>query len=214
MQKDNTTLQLKTSLRRNALKEIELPVVMETHGGYGAIFANCYFGIVDGVAFESKPDKAAALAKQRPTWAVYESDCVMALKAGIGNHLPVNFLDLDPYGDPWQVMDAFFQSDREFPDKLAIVVNDGLRQNIKISGGWSVGSMAGAVVKYGAAQMHKNYLAICRELLEEKAGQRNYTLTRWAGYHCGYLDQITHYAAILEKPAEARARAQAGHDAA
>jgi len=214
MQKDNSTLALKTSLRRNALKEIDLPVVMETHGGYGAIFANCYFGIVDGVAFESKPDKASALAKQRPTWAVYESDCVMAIRAGIGNHLPVNFLDLDPYGEPWPVMDAFFQSDREFPDKLVIVVNDGLRQKLKMNGGWDVGSMVDVVAKYGASQMSKNYLAICRELLEEKASQRNYTLTRWAGYYCGHADQMTHYVAILTKPAELSAQAQAGRDAA
>ena len=213
MQKDNSTLALKTSLRRNALNEIESPVVMETHGGFGAIFAKCYFGVSDGVVFESKPDKAAALAKQRPTWAVYETDCVMALAAGVGNHLPVNFIDLDPYGEPWPVMDAFFQSDRQFPSRLAIVVNDGLRQGVKMNGGWNTKSLADVVAKYGSSQLYKNYLTICRELLEEKAGQRGYTLTRWAGYYCGHADQMTHYAAILEKPAVVVAQGQASRDA-
>lgn len=199
MKKDNSTLTLKVSLRRNALKEIEAPVVMETHGGYGAIFSRCYFGIPDGIVFESKPDKAAALAKQRPAWAVYETDCVMALRSNVGNHLPVNFLDLDPYGEPWPVVDAFFQSDREFPEKIAIVVNDGLRQAVRMNGGWNTRSLVAMVERYGAGQMYKKYLDVCRELLEEKAGQRGYTLTRWAGYYCGHADQMTHYAAILEQ---------------
>lgn len=199
MQKDNSTLALKVSLRRNALKEIGEPVVMETHGGFGRIYDRCYYGLEEGVVFEQKPDKAAALALQRPGWAVYETDCVMALTAGIGNHLPVNFIDLDPYGEPWPVLDAFLGSKRVFPQRLAVVVNDGLRQKVKMNGGWDVGSMAGAVAKWGASQMYKNYLAICREMLEEKAGQRGYTLTRWAGYYCGHAKQMTHYAAILEK---------------
>lgn len=201
MQKDNSTLRLKALLRTKLLAEIKNPIVMETHGGYGGIWAKCYFGVEDGVVMEKDPDKAAALAKQRPTWAVYECDCVNALRAGVGSHLSVNFLDLDPYGEPWPVVDAFFQSERQFPPILAIAVNDGLRQKVKINGGWDVRSLADVVERYGSATLYKKYLDVCQEMVKEKAGQRGYTLTRWAGYYCGHADQMTHYAAILKRGA-------------
>lgn len=172
---------------------------METHGGYGGVWAKCYFNIAQGVVMEKDTAKADALAKQRPTWAVYECDCIHALAGGAGSHLPVNFVDFDPYGSPWPVIDAFFHSDREFPSTLAIVVNDGLRQKVKINGGWDVASLADVVQRYGASNIYKRYVEICRELLEEKASQRNYTLTRWVGYYCGHADQMTHYAAIFRK---------------
>lgn len=199
MKKDNSTLDLKVSLRRNLLKEIANPVVMETHGGMGVIGAQVYFGISSGVVFEKDATKADALAMQRPTWAVYECDCVMALRADVGAHLPVNFLDCDPYGDPWSVIDAFFESNREFPSVLGVAVNDGLRQKMKISGGWNVRSMASVVERHGNRYMYHNYLSVCKELLQEKAGQRGYSLTRWAGYYCGHLGQMTHYAAKLNR---------------
>jgi hypothetical protein len=197
MQKDNSTLPYKVSLRRNLLKEIEHPVVMETHGGYGAIWRRCYSDIESGVVFEQLPEKAEALARQRPTWAVYECDCEGAIRAGVGFHVPVNFIDLDPYGSPWPVVDVIFSVEREWPPVLAIAVNDGLRQKVKATGGWDVAALSGIVAKYGAARMYDNYLPICQELLTEKAGWVGYHLTRWAGYYCGYLGQMTHYAAIL-----------------
>jgi hypothetical protein len=181
------------------LAEIKHPVVMETHGGWGAVWRRCYAHLPDGVVFEKKPEKAETLARQRPTWAVYECDCVFAIREGVGNHLPVNFVDLDPYGEPWPVMDALFQSDRKWPRKLAIAVNDGLRQKLRINGGWDVASLTEKVAEYGSASVHDHYLQICQELVQEKAGQVGYTLTRWAGYHCGSGEQMTHYAAILEK---------------
>lgn len=197
--KDNSTLSLKVSLRRNALREIQNPIVLETHGGYGSIYARCYGDVPNGVVIEKDEKKADFLAMQRPTWAVYEADCVGALQGGAGAHLPINFLDCDPYGDPWHVIDAFLMSEREFPEKLAIVVNDGLRQKVKINGGWDVHSLAAVVAKYGAASTYRRYLDICREMLEEKASQRVVTLTRWAGYFCGTMDQMTHYAGIFQK---------------
>lgn len=200
MKKDNSTLSLKASLRRNLLREIDSPVVLETHGGVGAIYARCYQSVAEGVVFETDASKAEYLARQRPAWAVYEADCVQALADGIGNHLPINFVDIDPYGEPWPVIDAFLFSDRDFPSSLAIAVNDGLRQKLKISGGWDVYSMGAMVAKYGAAHISAHYLEICRELLTNKAAQRIATLRRWAGYYCGHTDQMTHYAAIFERP--------------
>jgi hypothetical protein len=197
VQKDNSTGRQKTLLRLNLLKEIANPVVMETHGGAGHLFMKCYRDVQRGVVFEVKPDKTAILARQRPTWSVYECDCVPALRAGVGSHLPVNFFDLDPYGEPWPVLDAILQSERPWPERIGVVVNDGLRQKLRISA-WDVGSMQAMVGKYGN-KLADVYLEVCRELLDEKAAQRGYRITRWAGYYCGHADAMTHYAAVLEK---------------
>jgi len=174
---------------------------METHGGYGAIWNQCYADVSSGVVFEKDPAKTQVLAVQRPTWAVYECDCEGALLAGVGAHLPVNFVDVDPYGEPWPVIDAFFRSNRPFPEALGIVVNDGLRQKLKMNGGWNVGSLESAVSRWGNNALYKNYLDICKELLQEKASQRGYTLTRWKGYYCGHAQQMTHYAALFIRDA-------------
>ena len=138
---------LKISLRRNLLKETVNPVVMETHGGYGKIFELCYAQLQEGVVFEKDPEKAGYLALQRPTWAVYEADCEKAIRGRIGSHLPVNFLDLDPYGSPWEILNAFFENWPEFPERLAIAVNDGLRQKCKMNGAWTVGVLAEKVAQ-------------------------------------------------------------------
>lgn len=197
-QKDNSTYRLKAKLRRNALALIDAPVVMETHGGYGAIYQECYTRLPDGIVFEKDAAKADALAKQRPTWAVYECDCEMAIRAGAGAHLPTNFFDLDPYGSPWPVLDAILSVDRNWPRRIAIVVNDGLRQKAKMSGAWDVAALAPMVAKYGNNAIYANYLEICREMVQEKTGQLGYKLARWGGYYCGYMEQMTHYAAVLE----------------
>ena len=199
MKKDNFTLRYKVSLRQNLLKQIDAPVVMETHGGYGGIWRRCYSHLDTGVVFEKDPAKAGKLALQRPTWAVYECDCEQALGDGVGFHLPVNFLDVDPYGDPWPIIEAFFSANRDGPSKLLIAVNDGLRQKIKMNGGWDVESMKDMVSKIGAANMYKDYLAVCQMLMEEKAGRRGYSLTGWTGYYCGHAKQMSHYGAVLTR---------------
>lgn len=172
---------------------------METHAGAGKIWSYCYAGIEDGVAFEKNPAKADILARQRPSWAVYECDVVAAVGLGAGSHLPANVLDIDPYGEPWPVIDAFFTSDRPWPSPLAIVVNDGLRQKLKMGGGWTTGSMAEVVGRVGNAALYDDYLAICRTLLEEKAGSVGYRLDHWAGRYTGHAQQMTHYAGIFSR---------------
>lgn len=199
MKKDNTTFHLKKSLRLKLLKEIAAPVVMETHGGYGKIWAACYWQVAEGVVFEKDATKADILGKQRPHWAVYEADCLTALSGSAGAHLPVNFLDLDPYGEPWPVLEAFFESERPFPDTLAIAVNDGLRQGLRMGKAWSVGSLAKIVGRYGNEWIHDNYLDVCQELIQEITAQRGYSLRRWAGYYCGHADQMTHYAGVFTR---------------
>ena len=197
MKKDNSTLSSKVSLRQGVLREIESPVILETHGGYGQLWARCYSHIENGVAIERDHDKAASLARNRPTWAVYQADCVVALASGVGSHLPINFVDLDPWGEPWHAITAFFESDRPWPKRLALVVTDGLRQKLRIAA-WDVASMADMVPKYGN-RLGDVYLEVCQELLTEKAAHRGYALRQWAGYYCGHADQMTHYAAVLER---------------
>lgn len=197
MQKDNSTYRLKVLLRNNLLKPVDNPVVIETHGGYGKIGDVCYSSVHDGVVFDKDERKTNTLAKKRPTWAVYEGDCVKALAGNAGNHLTVNFIDIDPYGEPWPVVDALFGSQREWPQVLGVAVNDGLRQKLKMNGGWSCNSLADVVSRYGNNSLYSNYLPICQEMLQEKAGELGYTLSRWAGYYCGYLQQMTHYAGLF-----------------
>lgn len=196
--KDNSTYKQKVALRKKMLSFVDVPVVMETHGGVGKLFDACYAHIEQGVVFEKSPDKSTILGKQRPTWAVYEADCVMALNGGAGAHLAVNFVDLDPYGEPWPAIDAFFSSDRPFPPRLVLAVHDGLRGSLKLGMAWNIGSLAEVVKKYGN-KLHGRYLDICAELVNEKAAQAGYRLSRFAGYYCGHADQMTHYGAVLEK---------------
>lgn len=66
----------------------------------------------------------------------------------------------------------------------------------------SVETFGQVVSKYGNAVLYKNYLEICQEMLQEKASQRGYTLTRWAGYYCGYMDQMTHYCGLFTRDAD------------
>lgn len=198
--KDNSTLFLKVSLRRNLLKEIACPVVLETHGGYGRIYEKCYRDVADGVVFEKDAKKAAFLAQQRPEWAVYECDCEMALRAGAGRHLVINFVDLDPYGEPWPVLDAFLagHGDR-LPERWGLVVNDGLRLKVQRNGGWDVDSLRDAVAQYGAAKVYRNYLDVCRWLVEKKVTTAGFAVVKWAGYYCGANHGMTHYAAVLNR---------------
>lgn len=201
MQRDNSTLAQKVAIRQIALGEIESPVVMETHGGTGQIFKRCYSHITDGVVFEKDAKKAGVLALQRPTWAVYEADCLTAIGGGVGGHLLVNFVDLDLYGDPWPVIEAFFTSQRPRPDKLAVVVNDGLRQNVRMGGAWNCGSLQEMVDEYGN-DLYDIYLEVCRELIKRKAVQAGYDLDRFNGYYCGQGNQMTHYLAVFNYAGE------------
>jgi hypothetical protein len=199
---DNSTYDRKVALRLQALRELgEVPpVILETHAGAGKIFARCYSACREGVAFDIDPLKTVMLARQRPTWSVYEADSIKALANGAGDHLALNFVDCDPYGEPWPTIDAFWQSKRPRAPKVVMVVNDGLRQMVRIQGGWSVESLHAKVEKYGNG-LHGKYLAIARELMVDKGAAAGYKLTRWAGYYCGTFSDMTHYAAVFEKAA-------------
>lgn len=195
--RDNSTFREKAALRKVMLRQLgKQPVVMETHGGMGQVWAACYASLPEGVVFEKDEGRAAHLARQRPTWAVYEADCVEALEGGAGAHLTVDVLDVDPYGEPWPTLRAFFESDRPKAPRLWVVVNDGLRQKVKLGGAWSVGSLASIVERFGN-DLHGRYLEVCEVMVGEIAAQAGYSLDRFTGYYCGYLSQMTHYLALL-----------------
>jgi len=198
-QKDNTTLPLKVSLRKKALQRCSNPIVLEAFGGYGHIFRACYQEIAEGVVMESNPSKVRVLAVQRPTWAVYEGDAERLLAAGVGAHLPVNFLDVDPYGSPFASIAGFFGSDRPFPGEVHIVVNDGLRRSAQLNVGWKVKELAELVEEFGNSNVCKRYLEVAREKVRRLVGVAGYELAEWMGYYCGSGECVTHYHAVLRK---------------
>jgi hypothetical protein len=200
VKKDNQTFNRKVALRLSALKEIPQPVVLETHGGAGKIYQACYSDIKQGVVFEKNPEKASLLSRQRQTWSVYECDSTRSIAEGAGAHLPVNLLDCDPYGSPWDVIDAFLFSERPKAEKLWIVVNDGLRVNIKMKTAWKIAQLAPLVASYGN-DLYGCYLGVCEELLKAKASQVGYDLRGFRGYYCGFQQNMAHYAARLERGA-------------
>lgn len=198
MQKDNSTFQQKAALRRAVVCEVAAPVVMETHGGMGALYRACYGQVKRGIVFETNERKADLLAGQRPTWSVYQSDSTKALAAGAGAHMEINLLDLDPYGEPWPCLRAFFHSERPRAQSLWVVVNDGLRQKVRLGGASKVRSLQSMVMKYGN-NLFDCYLDVCRELLAEHAEAAGYQVRRFRGYYCGKIKDMTHYAALLEQ---------------
>ncbi len=112
--------------------------------------------------------------------------------------LVVNFLDLDPYGEPWPALDAFLQSERQLPPRLVICTNDGLRQRaLRGNSGWTVKSLQPMVDRVGNAALHDNYLDVCRTMVTERAIAHNYRLEKWTGYYCGLHLMMTHWAAVL-----------------
>lgn len=199
-QHDNSTYKEKVKLRKEALKRlgIDQPAVMETHGGMGVLFDACYAHIERCVVFEKQTDKVDRLALQRPTWAVYEANCETALQTGAGAHLTIDLLDVDPYGECWPVIEAFFGSSRPFADRMIAVVNDGLRQSLSMGKAWSVGSLRGVVEKFGN-DLHPVYLDVCHYLMKEKAALAGYEVEHFGGYYCGIHKANTHFMAVLKR---------------
>jgi len=199
MKKDNTTLNQKAALRLSLLKQIPKPIVLETHAGTGQVWKRVYSEIAQGVAFDEKPAKAELLAIQRPTWSVFESNCITSLAAGAGDHLALNLVDVDPYGEPWPVIEAFLSSERPWPERIGFAINDGVRMKLKITGGWDVESLGPAVRQFGNSAMYGDYLAVARWNLKRLAAVRKYELAHWTGYYCGHGDCMTHYAAVFDR---------------
>lgn len=187
-------------LRRTALAQLSgTPVIVETHGGVGDVWSAVYRDVAEGVVFEKDPFKVVKLASQRPSWAVYEADCVSALTGGAGGHLCANLLDVDPYGSAWPTIQAFFRSERPRADKVAVVVNDGLRMKIRGGGAWDTKILEPMVQRHGN-DLWSRYLEVCEELMSETAEAAGYTVSFFDGYYCGIEKKMTHYLSVLCLP--------------
>jgi len=206
--KDNKGIIQKVRLRQLVLNEIQNPVVMETNAGFGHIFTECYQGIPVGVAFETDMEKCNALVMQRPSWAVYQNRCEPALESGCGFHVPVNFVDVDPYGDPWPIIDALLCNASKLPDRWGLAVNDGLKRYLMMGRGWKSASVGQWVAKVGNDHAHGQYLEIVRVMLTEKLAALGMEIKLWNIHSAGHGGQMTHYGAVIERkkaPTEAGA---------
>lgn len=199
---DNSTFHLKAELRRQALASLRKsgaePVVLEAFGGNGKLFKRVYAGIEQGLVFERDLAKAERLAIQRPSWLVYGSDCVPALFSGVGSDLPVNFLDLDPWGGPWDALEAFVEADRIFPDRLDVVVNDGMKRTVLMRGGWQAGRLKELVAEYGN-DLNESYLDVCKILIQKLTASRGYRLAAFKGYYIRKKTVAHYWATLLKK---------------
>ena len=198
--KDNKTLIEKSHLRKEMLARLETkPCVLETHGGSGELFLRCYSRVQSGAVFETDPKKAVTLLKQRPTWAVYETDCIWSLHNGVASHLEVNFVDFDPYGAAWNVIEAFFESERPRAEKLIIVVHDGVRNSLKRFGGGRINFFSNIVTEVGETELYENYLSICEELLFKIVSDAGYKAQQFGGFYSKADSDQTHFFAELHR---------------
>ena len=205
-QKDNSTYREKVALRKRALGELAAlgvnhPVICETHGGEGKLWEACYQFTEHGIAFEKDPARTGRLAMQRQGWAIYEADCVQALKLGVGAHLAVDLLDCDPYGGALDVVSSYFESPRPFAPVMAVVVNDGMRQALSMGAAWSIKALEPFVLKYGNDALYQHYGDICGEFIHEKAAAVSYSVSRFVFYYCGKKNFVTHWYALLTRSA-------------
>lgn len=200
--RDNATLEHKVALRKRALDLLKAdglpPVIMETHGGKGGVWKRCYPMVKQGTVFEKDPKKVDVLAKQRPTWAVYEADCVTALREGAGTHLEYSLVDIDPYGGHWDALAAYLDSDRPFPPRWYAVINDGLKLAIQTGIAWKIDVMRPAVEHFGA-DLYPVYGEVCRWLWNRWATERGWRVEVLALLHAGVQGNMTHALLRWEK---------------
>lgn len=198
-QQDNLTGFYKAALRRKAMKFLDKqPVIFETHGGLGELYTQCYQSVPRGYVVEKQEAKATVLSEQRPGWYVYQGEAEDAIAVGVGGTEEINFLDVDPYGSPWPVLELWFALSRERAGRLIVVANDGLLQKIRIGGAASCKDTAEYASEYGSVASRK-YLEICKKKLQKIAPEAGYDLTHFEGYHCGRGKSMTHYLAVLDK---------------
>ena len=196
---DNKTVIEKARLRKQMLAKLQSPpVILETHGGTGDIFQRCYKHVEQGIVFETDPKKAAVLCRQRPNWTVCETDCNWALSNNVGSHLPINFIDCDPYGAAWNALNALFRSDRPRPDKVLIVVHDGIRNRITRFGASDIDVFHSIIEEIGEIALSQNYLDVCQHLLTQYAALGGYAVEMFGGFYSKHDKNQTHFFAELK----------------
>lgn len=197
--RDNSTFMLKIRLRRKLILEVDEPIILESHGGMGAIYQALYSRYEKGVVLDIKKEAVEHLAAQRPTWATYQGDSERALWLGAGSHLECNYFDIDPYGEPWPTIHALFSSRRPWPDRIVFAVTDGLRGRLQMNLAWKHEHLAKYVEEFTNEGIYHNYLEVAERLMTDYAQERGYRMAQWIGYYCGTLDHISHYGVVFEK---------------
>ncbi len=123
--------------------------------------------------------------------------------------MPINFLDVDPYGDPWPTISAFFTSDRQRSDRLVVAVHDGFRTFALRGRAWASETLAPLVERFGNAAIGKDYLGMARILMQEHADVAGYQLKYFHGFYTGHNQQTTLYTALLTRGVSDASTAQA-----
>lgn len=206
MRKDNAGKLIKLAMREEMLKKIAEPRILETHGGKGELGDALYLSF-SGVVFEKNEEKAKYLVEKRPHWAIYECDCVKAMKAGVGFHHKPNFIDCDPYGKSMDIVKAIFQNADKLPDTVGIVVNDGARRNIELGCAWKTKDYAKYVKMFGNNGVYDNFEWITRDMFENIVTPAGFLIKEWSILSSGIGGQMTQYAAVLKKKKPAKRRA-------
>lgn len=196
--KDNATIRQKAALRREVLALVKDPLIMETHGGYGRLFTECYEHISRGIVFEKEADRCDVLAIQRPSWRVYQCKAETAISQNVAPDWAINILDADPHGSPWPTLKAFFSSQREFADEMFLAINDGYRRHARRKMAWKSPIMRPVCERFGN-DVFSIYLKTCEWMAGEFAKLAEYELVNFAGYYCGNGNNMTHYAARLQR---------------
>lgn len=200
VKKDNDSFDEKVRYRRRALRLLNIPpIVLEAYGGWGKLNRACYLDLPSGVILERDPRKTEILSQLRPSWAVYEGDTVNMLASGVGREWPISYLDLDPYGEPWPALEAFFISERLWAPQMVVVVHDGLRNTLMLGKAWKVESLKSVVQQHGNKYIGEHYIDVCRELLGTRAAMAGYTIDRWWATYGGFNKQSTHWFAVLNR---------------
>lgn len=204
-QKDNSTGEQKTRLRRSILATFKdrAPVVLETHGGFGRVYEKTWYRADRGVVIEKDAIKCEHLAMQRPTWAVYQGDCIEAIGAGLAQRTAFDIIDVDPYGAPFDIFDALCRPTRRFPDLWHLVVNDGMRQGAQRGVSWQVDALKPIVARRGN-NIFRVYKEVAREIVEMYLARIGFKVTGWYAYYTGHADLMTHYWARCERIALAK----------
>jgi len=198
--KDNSHPDVKRLLRREALKRLENPVVLETHGGEGELRRACYYGL-PGLICEKDPVKVAKLARDFPSTAVYQGDSLRLLRSGdLG--MEFNLLDIDAYGDPWPHIDHVLHSNC-VADRAVLVVTDGLIQGVRLGGSWTKGSLSVAVERLGndLFKRYREAASILFETLCAPAGWNwQWLAFRWYPNTCYYSVELNRVQPATEGP--------------
>jgi len=175
-------------------------VILDAFGGAGSIFRKVYPHVTSGTVIEREPSKVDLLCWQRPTWAVYQGDTPALLRSGVGGHQSTSLLDVDPYGQPWDALGAFFASLSEGlrpqSPTLYVVVNDGARQYLRRRAAaiWETDWLPEDLLKHYGNALELNYTEVAKTMLERLGASVGYDTTWMDAYQTGHVAQNTHYA--------------------